>query len=350
MNQGPAVNTPVRPAALLAAVVLAAACERAPAGPVELRRSGRLGPLRDLVLFERAPALGGPFFLDRFECTRADWAEYLAATGQAPVAVGADDAALPHSGMDLDQARAYARWRFCRLPRLDEWLHAATIGGTSPFPWGTGADGAKANTAELGLGEPTRCGTFESGRREGEPYDLIGNVAEWTESISANWFQDRSISPAFGDRLPALLGAGLRRARKLPALGVWLLIAQPWPETWLAEASGGATRDVVGSDFGRPMTAPPLARTATDRASTIGLRLATSPRDLLLALWTAAGPVEPDTDVRLQRLLRSPRHRQALLDAWPAAVRRLRQVAVATGPYAARLAVILGQPLPESSR
>lgn len=330
--------------------LLATGCGPSTAAPVELRRSGRLGPLRDLVLFERVPALGGAFFLDRFECTRADWAEYQTAIGLPPPTVAPDDAALPEGGMNLQAARAYARWRMCRLPRLDEWLHAATIGGTSPFPWGTGVDGAKANTAELGIGEPTHCGTFESGRREGEPYDLIGNVAEWTESVSANWFLDRSLVPEFGDRVPTLLGTGLRLARRWPTLGVWLSRGQPWPEIWLVETSGGVTREVVGADFLRSMTSPPLARAATDHASAIGLRLATSPRDLLLALWSAEGPLEPDADVRLQRLVRPSRHRQALLEAWPAALQRWRQSRAAPGPYAERIAAALGQPVPEPPR
>ena len=55
--------------------------------PTTLSRRGPLGSLRDLVLFDRSLDAGGPFFLDRFEATRSDWAEFAACA--AGVAGGA---------------------------------------------------------------------------------------------------------------------------------------------------------------------------------------------------------------------------------------------------------------------
>ena len=54
----------------------------------------------------------------------------------------------PMARISLEDARGFARWRFCRLPRLDEWVHAATDGGRYPYPWGNPERSTWANTVD----------------------------------------------------------------------------------------------------------------------------------------------------------------------------------------------------------
>ncbi len=180
---------------IVLALSLWTACEPVvqPARAVRTRAS-RFGVLRDLVLFRRSPAQGGSFFLDRFETTQADWERYLETEDRdGSLRVKFDawqasfDPSLPVAGVDLYEARRYARWRFARLPRLDEWRWAATVGGKYRFPWGDRDSEGRANAAALRLPGLTPVGAFESGRQGDRPYDLLGNVSEWTETIDLDW-------------------------------------------------------------------------------------------------------------------------------------------------------------------
>lgn len=366
-------------------------------------RAGPFGSLRDFVLLEQPGPVGtdgetspGFFFLDRFEVTRADWAGFAAtAAGRAvaaeAVALGGDPS-LPVARVDLWQARAFARWRFARLPRADEWRRGAVGDGRNRFPWGSKEDSTRANTGDLGLGEPTPVGTFESGRRaDGWPYDLVGNVSEWTETVPSSWFVtadeqvlDRA-AQLRGSQLSWELSWAMREVQGAPALAVWQgpggvlplsfvlavgddrlvrEIVWSWPvasepgagdlgeplrgtrPTWelswevqqvlrcpaLAVWQGSAgllpcawpiagggdqvPREVVGSDFLSPMTAQVEAVPAGDRRSRTGVRLCTTPRELLLALLEATfEPAVADFE-QLQRFVQRGRHRTVLQDAW----------------------------------
>jgi hypothetical protein len=296
--------------------LLAAACSPEAAASGTPPRQGRFGSLRDFVLFPRPekqpPA---PVFLDRFEVTRGDWAEFAAtAAGDAAGAEQAmfhGDPALPVGGVDLGQARAFAHWRFARLPRADEW--AAAVGdGRYEFPWGSRQDPTRANTGELGLGEPTPVGTFESGRRTGgdQPYDLIGNVGEWTETVPASWTSDE-LDPV------ASSAVGRRRTLRTPALAVWQWPAGLVPPVWAVEACGSAVpREVVGSDFLSPMAAGVESAPAGERRLRTGIRLCTTPRELLEALL--ADDVAPGAEdlEQLRRFVRRDGHREVLAAAW----------------------------------
>ena len=260
-------------------------CADDPVAATARQRHGRLGSLRDLVLFERpglSPAQS--LFVDRFEVTRADWAEFAAtAAGRAldadAVAVGGDGA-LPVAGIDLLQARAFATWRCLRLPTRAEWTLVATGNGRSRFPWGDDQNGSRANTGELGLLSATPVGTFESGRRTGgeQPYDLIGNVSEWTETVPTRWFQDELDSIAAQPRVRD----GLLASR---ATSVWSTAPGVFPSMWLVEP-GGATvpREVVGADFQSPMDVLVEAVPGGDRRQRTGVRLYGTATDVVAGL------------------------------------------------------------------
>lgn len=290
----------------LVAVVLglAGSCSEDTGPPPE--RAGRYGVFRDLVLYQRAPERGGPFFLDRFETTRSDWARYLRETGRSPspalrAAWGgerppAGTEHLPVGLVTVQEARAYARWRFGRLPTLEEWRHAAHGGGDYRFPWGDQPRPLWMNSGDLGLGEPTQVGTFESGRQPGGAYDLLGNVAEWTATV----------------RRPALDGD-----------------AAPWERV-------GTQHAVVGGHYLSRLLAPAPPpglgrvwwRSAAEYGSTVGVRVAADPAGLLQALL--AEPKRPSARELelLGRFLRRPGVCEVLSAAWPAA----RAAVAAAGP------------------
>jgi hypothetical protein len=308
------------------ALALAAACSENGAPPASVPgREGRFGSLRDLVLFDR-PGLSAAhaLFVDRFEVTRADW-EAFAATPEGRAA-GADEVptigepTLPVASVDLRQARAFARWRFLRLPRSDEWWFVAVGEGNSLFPWGNREDATRANTGELGLGQPTPVGTFESGRRAADqPYDLVGNVSEWTETVSPRWWDGGSgVRGAAADAV-----AGMPRCRRAvlanPMLALWQGPGGTVPLGWLALAGGAQVpRDVVGSDFQSPMSAATLVEPvlAGDRRARTGLRLYATAAELLLALTHDAAAPAPADVVQLRRFVQRRGHRAVLAQAW----------------------------------
>ncbi len=326
------------PAAGVLVVLAACAHEPATVAGATPPRSGPFGSLRDFVLFERAEGRGPSIFVDRFEVTRADWNEFAATDAGRAVDAGralvAGDPALPVGSVDLRQARAFATWRFARLPRGDEWAFVAVGDGRSPslFPWGSKEDATRANTTELCLGEPTPVGTFESGRRAGsdQPYDLVGNVSEWTESVPSDWFRwrprDGSLDDAVRDDLdPA---ASCSRARKLvlrtPALAVWQQAGGVVPLLFVVQAGGDLVpREVVGADFNSSMTSLAQSVPAGDRRTATGLRVCASPRELLHALATRAVQVREQDVEQLRRFVQRGRHHAVLAAVWPAVKARL---------------------------
>jgi hypothetical protein len=314
---------------------LLAAC--APETATTPPRTGQFGSLRDFVLFERPDERDGAFFLDRFEVTRADWREF--AVSDAGRAVEADkvivlgDGSLPVGRVDLRQARAFAAWRFGRLPRRDEWWFAALADGRLRYPWGDRDDRTRTNTGELGLGEPTPVGTFESGRRPGsdQPYDLVGNVSEWTESVPPAWWEG---APVFQE-LPetnhldpqASIHILRQRVLQTPALAVWQEAGGLVPLSCMVEAGGGQVpREVVGADFSSRMTQLVEAVLSSDRRDRTGLRVCATPHSLLKALVLQSRDVREQDLEQLRRFVLRGRHRAVLGSVWPSVVAELASV------------------------
>jgi formylglycine-generating enzyme required for sulfatase activity len=82
--------------------------------------------------------------------------------------------------VDLDDARAYARWAGLRLPTELEWQYAAEGPATLAWPWGNEFRPGLCNAGESGGTTPVTA--FPGGRSPFGCYDMCGNTWEWTES------------------------------------------------------------------------------------------------------------------------------------------------------------------------
>jgi formylglycine-generating enzyme required for sulfatase activity len=135
-----------------------------------------------------------PYAMDLTPVTNAQYAEFLRASGFQPKVAtnflkhwraGAPPAGSedhPVTYVDLDDARAYARWAGKRLPTEAEWQCAAQGNDGRKYPWGN-----EEPKPQDDLGNGFGAGTtpvkqFPAGRSPFGLYDLCRNTWEWTES------------------------------------------------------------------------------------------------------------------------------------------------------------------------
>ena len=90
---------------------------------------------------------------------------------------------LPVIYMNLDDARAYAKWAGKRLPTEQEWQYAAQGTDLRKYPWGNKMDSLKCN---YNLNLITPVTKFPEG---GSPFgvmDLVGNIWQMTNDVYDN--------------------------------------------------------------------------------------------------------------------------------------------------------------------
>jgi len=148
-------------------------------------------PLHNMVTFERKVALA-PYAIDITPITNAEFAEFLEAAKYKPrhpenflkhwksgaPPPGKEDHPVVY--VDLDDARAYAKWAGKRLPTEEEWQYAAEGPEALRYPWGHEMKQGACNAGQTG--DTTSVTAFPQGRSPFGCYDMCGNVWEWTES------------------------------------------------------------------------------------------------------------------------------------------------------------------------
>lgn len=155
----------------------------------------------------RWSVIARPFALGVYDVTRAEYAQFVAATGYAPPNPRCDWRHPMFRGISLKQssdepvvcvswsdADAYVHWlstktgHAYRLPTEAEWEYAARAGSTTARPWGPDADPRQANTAPVEGAEPPdskRRWPYTSPVGSYPPnrfglFDMLGNVWQWT--------------------------------------------------------------------------------------------------------------------------------------------------------------------------
>jgi formylglycine-generating enzyme required for sulfatase activity len=155
------------------------------------------------------------FYLDKYEVTNAEYAEFIKATGKPapeinPAIIGSYwvpwNGADPPTGRDRwpvtnvspKDVEAFAAWLskrdgvVYRLPTEEEWEYAARNGSQNfLFPWGNSWEEGRANINEKK--SPVTVGSFPRGATLRGVHDMIGNVWEWTSS-KARFYDNRHVS------------------------------------------------------------------------------------------------------------------------------------------------------------
>ena len=147
--------------------------------------------LHQIVSFTQSVELSS-YAIDLTPVTNAEFAQFLKATGYRPSQAAnflthwEDD--TPPPGLDnhpvvyvnLNDARAYAKWAGKRLPTEEEWQYAAQGSDNRTYPWGNRFQEGFCNSGRTG--GTTSVTAFPEGRSPFGCYDMCGNVWEWTES------------------------------------------------------------------------------------------------------------------------------------------------------------------------
>jgi formylglycine-generating enzyme required for sulfatase activity len=127
------------------------------------------------------------FFIDQYEVTCEEYARFVKATGRTPPLgwrngqYPAGAAQQPVTGVNWDDANAYAAWAGKRLPTEEEWEFAARGTDGRLYPWGKEWKVGMANASGASGGGIADVGTFK-GLSPSGAYDMVGNAWEWTAS------------------------------------------------------------------------------------------------------------------------------------------------------------------------
>jgi formylglycine-generating enzyme required for sulfatase activity len=132
-----------------------------------------------------------PYLIDEKQVTNREYRRFLTESGYAPhhrenFLKYWPDGAMPEIladhpvvYVDLDDARAYARWVGKRLPTEAEWQFAAQGAAGNKWPWGAEFDPRLCNMTGTGTMPAL---SLPEGRSPFGCHHMSGNVWEWTES------------------------------------------------------------------------------------------------------------------------------------------------------------------------
>jgi formylglycine-generating enzyme required for sulfatase activity len=144
------------------------------------------------TLSEDVNARLSEYAIDLTPVTNAEYEKFLKASGYEPrqkknflkhwvdgkPPAGKEDHPVVY--VDLNDARAYARWAGKRLPTDAEWQYAAQGPESLEYPWGSKMKPDVCNDGRSGGTTSVRA--FPKGRSPFGCYDMSGNTWEWTES------------------------------------------------------------------------------------------------------------------------------------------------------------------------
>jgi formylglycine-generating enzyme required for sulfatase activity len=128
-----------------------------------------------------------PFFIDQYEVTNEEYAEFVKETNHKPPQTwkkgtyANDEARHPVTGVTWDDANDYAEWAGKRLPTEEEWEFAARGTDGRRYPWGDEwiAGAANAGGASHGVVD---VGSYPRGVSPFGAFDMVGNAWEWTDT------------------------------------------------------------------------------------------------------------------------------------------------------------------------
>jgi len=142
----------------------------------------------------------GPFYMDKYPVTCANYSRYLSETGFRPTdtynwlknwngdfAKCPDDLAdRPVTYVSLNEARRYCKWAGGRLPHSWEWQYAAQGTDGRRFPWGNDEDQSRFPVLNRGRKNPGPEPVTKYAGVGDSPFgvsDLVGNVWQYTDEF-----------------------------------------------------------------------------------------------------------------------------------------------------------------------
>jgi formylglycine-generating enzyme required for sulfatase activity len=141
----------------------------------------------------------GPFYMDKYPVTVANYSAYLGATKYKPAddyywlknwngstTAPAEIADLPVTYVSMEEARAYCAWKGARLPHSWEWQYAAQGTDGRLYPWGNDKDQSKFPVETSGntfFGSEPVTAHAPQGDSVFGVSDLVGNVWQYTDEL-----------------------------------------------------------------------------------------------------------------------------------------------------------------------
>ena len=152
------------------------------------------------------------FYIDPYEVTNADYAEFMEWTGHAApphwknAAFPEGEEKYPICNVSFTDAQAFASWAGKRLPSEREWEKAARGQDGRVYSWGDVFDASLCNTWESGIGAALPVDAYPGGKSPYGLWNTVGNVWEWVGEWYQPYPQSTYTRPEFGDKYRVLRG------------------------------------------------------------------------------------------------------------------------------------------------